>query len=87
MRDHEADAEAGRKEEQRLDPRRFEMETLPQDAPPAVDLLRLGRTAAQILTEVPEQPDWLIPGLLARGWVMKLAGREKVGKGTLGATT
>jgi hypothetical protein len=32
---------------------------------------------------VPEEPDWIVPGLLARRWAVKLAGREKDGKGTL----
>jgi hypothetical protein len=42
-----------------------------------------GRTAAELLAEAPEQPDWLIPGVAARGWMVKVAAREKTGKGTL----
>ena len=41
-----------------------------------------GRLASQVLAETPEQPDWLVPGLLVPGWTTKLAGREKDGKGT-----
>lgn len=44
---------------------------------------RFGRTAAELLAEQPEEVDWLVPGLLAPGWSMKLAAREKTGKGTL----
>ena len=47
------------------------------------DAPALGRRAHVILETVPEEPDWLIPGILARGWLVKVAGREKVGKGTL----
>lgn len=43
----------------------------------------VGRSAADLLREVPEEPDWLIPGVMARTWMVKLAAREKVGKGTL----
>lgn len=41
-----------------------------------------GCTAAELLAEVPEEPDWLIPGVIARTWTIKVAAREKVGKGT-----
>jgi hypothetical protein len=44
---------------------------------------RVGRTAAQLLDEVPEETAWVVPGLLVPGWATKIAGREKVGKGTL----
>lgn len=39
-------------------------------------------TAQEILDATPEEPDWLIPGLLARGWCMIVSAREKTGKGT-----
>ena len=42
-----------------------------------------GRTAGELLASSPEEPNWLVPGLLAPGWTIKLAGREKLGKGTL----
>lgn len=44
---------------------------------------KIGRTAAELLAETPAKIDWLIPGVLARGWAIKIAAREKVGKGTL----
>lgn len=44
---------------------------------------RVGRTYAELLAETPAEIDWLIPGLLAAGWSLKIAGREKLGKGTL----
>lgn len=43
----------------------------------------IGRTAADLLREEPVEPDWLIPGVMARGWMVKFAAREKTGKGTL----
>lgn len=43
----------------------------------------VGRSASTLLSETPEQPDWLIPGVMARGWMVKFAAREKTGKGTL----
>ncbi len=43
----------------------------------------VGRSAATLLKEAPETPDWLIPGVIARSWMVKLAAREKTGKGTL----
>lgn len=43
----------------------------------------VGRRAADLLAETPESPEWLVPGVLAAGWMVKLAAREKVGKGTL----
>ena len=44
---------------------------------------RVGRTYAELLAETPPDIDWYIPGLLAPGWSLKIAGREKLGKGTL----
>lgn len=41
-----------------------------------------GRRARDLLAEVPEEPAWIVPGLLARGWTVKVAAREKTGKGT-----
>jgi hypothetical protein len=42
-----------------------------------------GRTAADLLTETPDEPEWFVPRLIARGWNVKVAGREKIaGKGT-----
>jgi hypothetical protein len=41
-----------------------------------------GQTAAEILAETPVEPDWIIPGVLAPGWAVMLAGREKLGKGS-----
>lgn len=41
-----------------------------------------GRLASALLRYTPAEPDWLVPGLIARGWMVKLAAREKVGKGT-----
>jgi hypothetical protein len=43
-----------------------------------------GRLAADLLREEPEEIDWLVPGFVAPGWTVKVAAREKVGKGTLG---
>lgn len=42
-----------------------------------------GRSCEVLLATVPNDPDWLVPGLLARGWCIKVAAREKRGKGTL----
>ncbi len=39
-------------------------------------------TAAELLASEPEEPDWLVPGLLARGWCMLVSAREKAGKGS-----
>jgi hypothetical protein len=41
-----------------------------------------GVSAEQLLTETPEEIEWLVPGLLAPGWTIKIAAREKTGKGT-----
>lgn len=42
------------------------------------------REALEILFEVDPEPDWIVPGLVARGWVTAIAGREKFsGKSTL----
>ncbi len=43
----------------------------------------VGRSASDLLSETPVEPDWLIPGVMARGWMIKFAAREKTGKGTL----
>ncbi len=43
----------------------------------------IGRRASELLAEVPEDPNWLIPRVAARGWMVKVAAREKTGKGTL----
>jgi hypothetical protein len=42
---------------------------------------QFGRTAAEVVASTPDEPDWLIPGLLARGWALELHAREKTGKG------
>src|SRR5579862_8709109 len=39
---------------------------------------RIGRRAEEILNAVPEEPNWLVPGVLVKGWVHKVAGREKL---------
>lgn len=39
--------------------------------------------AADLVERVPVEPDWLVPGLLARGWALMVSAREKTGKGTL----
>jgi hypothetical protein len=44
---------------------------------------RIGRTAEELISEVSAEVDWYIPGVLAPGWTVKLAAREKMGKGTL----
>lgn len=54
----------------------------PPELPAAKPKLRIGRTASELLRSVPVEPDWLIPGVVARGWTVKIAGREKLGKGT-----
>lgn len=45
----------------------------------------IGRTARELVESTPEEPDWLIPGLLAPGTVTELNAREKAGKGWLEA--
>lgn len=52
------------------------------DAVLATTRPKIGRTAAELLAEVPEEPAWIIPGLIARPWTVKVAAREKTGKGT-----
>lgn len=42
----------------------------------------LGRTAEELLGEVAEDVDWIIEGVLPRGFSLGVAGREKIGKGT-----
>lgn len=39
--------------------------------------------AADLIASVPEEPRWLVPGLLAPGWCLMVSSREKTGKGTL----
>ena len=58
-------------------------ETPPTPGQPVAPTARIGRTFREIREKVPIEPDWLIPGVLCRGWVAMVAGREKVGKGTL----
>jgi hypothetical protein len=64
------------------------LEVLPLDPDAIADAVladtrpKIGRTAAELLAEVPEEPAWVIPGLLARSWTIKVAAREKTGKGT-----
>jgi AAA domain len=41
-----------------------------------------GRLASDMRRETPDEVDYLIPNLLAPGWTIKNAGREKLGKGT-----
>lgn len=45
--------------------------------------LELGQWGWEILASTPEEPDWLIPGILYPGAVAMIAAREKTGKGTL----
>lgn len=52
------------------------------DVEPETGPRRRGRTAAELLADVPEDPVWLIPGVLPVGWSIGIAGREKIGKGT-----
>lgn len=49
----------------------------------AVSGRKIGRTAAELLAEVAEQTDYLVPDMIGKGWAVKIAGREKGGKGTL----
>lgn len=49
----------------------------------AGELAKIGRTAGALLAEIPAEPDWIIPSVLARTWTIKVAAREKTGKGTL----
>jgi hypothetical protein len=41
----------------------------------------IGRTADYLRTHVPPEPEWLVPGVLAKGQTTELNGREKIGKG------
>jgi hypothetical protein len=41
------------------------------------------RSLAEALREVPDEPDWLLSGYLARGWITLLAGAPKGGKTTM----
>lgn len=57
---------------------------IPAASPPEATLFVLrGQTAAELIETAPEQPDWVIPRVAARGWTVKFAAREKTGKGTL----
>lgn len=49
------------------------------EAPP----VQIGRLAKVIRETVPEDPEWLVPGLLAPGTITEVNGREKIGKGYL----
>lgn len=60
---------------------------LPGAARALPDELKFGRSATELLAATPETPAWLIPDVAARGWMVKIAGREKVGKGKLIFTT
>lgn len=60
--------------------RMLSMNAAPEEA---FEVKPVGRSAADLIAETPEEPDWLIPGVLARGWMVKVAAREKTGKGTL----
>jgi hypothetical protein len=61
-----------------------EYKTRPEDPSPLLNPDgQLWRTAGTILTETRDEPDWLIPGVIWPGATVKLAGREKGGKGTL----
>jgi AAA domain-containing protein len=42
-----------------------------------------GRLASDLTGEALAEIDWLVPGFVAPGWTVKVAAREKVGKGTL----
>lgn len=42
-----------------------------------------GKLASELTSEAPADIDWLVPGFVAPGWTVKVAAREKVGKGTL----
>lgn len=48
---------------------------------PEPEPIVIGRTARELIESTPEDPDWLIPGLLAPGTVTELNAREKAGKG------
>src|ERR1044072_9825708 len=40
-----------------------------------------GRTALALRESTPAEPEWLVPGMLGRGMVTEVNGREKIGKG------
>lgn len=52
-----------------------------KDAVQEVSAPVIGRTARELRESTPPKPDWLVPGVLARGAVTELNGREKIGKG------
>jgi len=62
---------------------RVKMDAMRAAPEEAFERAPIGRTAAELLAETPVEPDWLIPGVAARGWMVKFAAREKTGKGTL----
>lgn len=41
----------------------------------------VGRTARALRDTTPEEPDWLVPGILGLGMATEVNGREKIGKG------
>lgn len=47
----------------------------------AAPILTVGRTARALRDTTPEEPDWLVPGILGLGMATELNGREKIGKG------
>lgn len=47
----------------------------------AATTLTVGRTARSLRDSTPEEPDWLVPGILGLGMATELNGREKIGKG------
>lgn len=53
----------------------------PAQSVPVPEPAPIGRLASQLIEDTPEEPDWLIPGLLAPGMTVELNGREKAGKG------
>jgi hypothetical protein len=57
-------------------------EQLTAPAAPPLEGPPIGRTAAELKASTPEAPDWIVPGLIAPGWTVKFAAREKMGKGT-----
>lgn len=53
------------------------------DAVVEAPVAQIGRLARVIRETTPEEPDWLVPGIIAPGQITELNGREKVGKGYL----
>ncbi len=46
------------------------------------DIVLEAVSAADLVNRTPEEPDWLVPKLLAQGWALMVSAREKTGKGT-----